>query len=129
QQERLRARQAERLRGLHIHDQLELGGLLDGKVGGFGALENLVHKDSRLAVQVGNVYPVADQATGFREVLAPDRREPLLGYELRNPASVGTEKIVLWECDGINPLLGHRRKDVLELVRSAHFESLKPHLE
>ena len=35
QQQRRRDRQAERLGGLEVDDQLELGGLLDGEVGGF----------------------------------------------------------------------------------------------
>jgi hypothetical protein len=35
--------EAERLRGLEIDDQLELGRLLDRKIGGFGALQNLVN--------------------------------------------------------------------------------------
>ena len=33
---------AQRLGGLEIDDQLEFGWLLDGKVGRFGAIENLV---------------------------------------------------------------------------------------
>jgi hypothetical protein len=37
QQERLRDRQAERLGGLEVDDQLELRGLLDGEVGGLCA--------------------------------------------------------------------------------------------
>jgi hypothetical protein len=41
-QDRLGDREAERLSGLEVNDELELGGLLDGKVGGFGALEDSV---------------------------------------------------------------------------------------
>ena len=40
QEQRRRDREAERLGGLEVDDQLELGGLLDGQVGGLGALEN-----------------------------------------------------------------------------------------
>ena len=42
-QHRLRDRQPQRLGGLEIDDQLELGGLLDGQVAGLGALEDFVH--------------------------------------------------------------------------------------
>src|SRR5690242_19596339 len=42
QQQCLRDRQTQGLRGLEIDDQFKLGGLLDGKVGGPGALEDLV---------------------------------------------------------------------------------------
>src|SRR2546425_12717603 len=42
-EQRLRDRQPERLRGPVVDDQLELGRLLDGKVGGLGTPEDLVH--------------------------------------------------------------------------------------
>jgi hypothetical protein len=41
-QDRLRNRHAERLRRLHVDDQLELGRLLDRQIGGLGALEDLL---------------------------------------------------------------------------------------
>src|SRR5262245_63624730 len=47
QQQRLRDRQTERFSGLHVEDQLELRGLLDGQVGRLGALEDLVHVGGR----------------------------------------------------------------------------------
>src|SRR5262250_1586945 len=40
---RRRNGESQRLHGLEVDDQLELGGLLDGKVGWFSALEYLVH--------------------------------------------------------------------------------------
>src|SRR5712691_6505204 len=43
QQQGLRDRQAERLRGLEVDDQLELGRLLHRQVGGLGALQDLIH--------------------------------------------------------------------------------------
>ena len=42
EEDRLRDREAERLRGLHVDHQLELRGLLDGQVAWFGTLEDLV---------------------------------------------------------------------------------------
>src|SRR5438128_12262232 len=42
-QQRLRNREPERLGGLEVDDQLELGWLLDGKIAGLGALENLAY--------------------------------------------------------------------------------------
>jgi hypothetical protein len=45
-----RDRQADLLRGLEIDHQFELGGLLDGKVGGLCAFENFIHV-SRGAVE------------------------------------------------------------------------------
>ena len=40
-EQRLRDGEPERLGGLEVDDQLELGGLLHGQVGGLGALEDL----------------------------------------------------------------------------------------
>ena len=42
QQDRLRDRQTERFGGLQVDDQLELRRLFDRKIGGLGALEDLV---------------------------------------------------------------------------------------
>ena len=44
-QQRRRDRQAEGLGGLEVDHQLELRGLLDGQIGGLGALEDLVDID------------------------------------------------------------------------------------
>src|SRR5436190_1712437 len=41
-QERLREREADGFRRLGVDDELELRGLLDGQIGGLGALEELV---------------------------------------------------------------------------------------
>ena len=43
QQDRRRNGEAEGVGGLQVDDKLELRGLLDGEVGGLGALENLVY--------------------------------------------------------------------------------------
>src|SRR5467141_1888068 len=64
-QERRRDRQAERLGGLHVDDQLELRGLLDGQVGGLGALEDLVHVGSGVAKKPSNVLSIGHKAPGF----------------------------------------------------------------
>ena len=53
QQQRRRDRQAERLGGLEVDDQLELGRLLDGEVGGLRALEDLVHEVGGAPVPFG----------------------------------------------------------------------------
>src|SRR5215510_6861175 len=65
-QHQRRDREAERLGGLEVDDQLEFCGLLDGKIAGLGPLEDLVHVaggDAPLyAVQVG---PVAHETAGL----------------------------------------------------------------
>jgi hypothetical protein len=47
-----RDREAERLGGLHIDDQLERGRLLDGQVARLGAFEDLVHEVGGAPMQV-----------------------------------------------------------------------------
>ena len=55
QEQRLGNREAESLGSLEIDDQLELGGLLDGEVGGFGALEDLVDIEGGPPIMVRHV--------------------------------------------------------------------------
>src|SRR5262249_23556388 len=61
-QQRRRDGQAEGLGGLEVDDQLELGGLLDGEVGGLGTLEDLVDKRCGAAIQTGCTVPVGHEA-------------------------------------------------------------------
>src|SRR5215831_10295479 len=53
------------LGGLKIDNQLELGGLLDGQVGGLGALEDLVHVGSGAPSQISAVHSIGHKAPGI----------------------------------------------------------------
>ena len=46
QQQRVRDCQAQRLGGLEVDDELELGGLLDRKIGGLGTFEDPVYENA-----------------------------------------------------------------------------------
>jgi hypothetical protein len=67
-EERLRDREPERLRGLEVDDQLELGRLLHGQVGGSGALEVLSTNRRALEATLGllgmmaNVFDSANRS-------------------------------------------------------------------
>src|SRR3989454_12164216 len=63
-QQRLRDRQAECFRGLHVDDQLERIRLLDGKVGGFGALEDAVPLARGLPCQFTLTRGVSQESAG-----------------------------------------------------------------
>src|SRR6266478_8134839 len=63
-EERNRYREAKRLGGLHVDDQLDLGGLLDRQVGGLLALENPASVDAGQTELVRTVASVAHQAAG-----------------------------------------------------------------
>ena len=58
QQERGRNREAECPGGSLVDDQVELGGLLDGEIGGLGALEDLVDLDSSATILLRDVCPI-----------------------------------------------------------------------
>src|SRR2546422_952071 len=58
-EQRLRDRQAECFGGLEVDDQLELRGLLDREVGGFGTPEDLVHIDGAAPDELAVIRAVA----------------------------------------------------------------------
>ena len=60
-QERRRDREAERLGGLEVDDQLELTGLLDGEVARLRALQDLVHVSDCPRVHAGQVRAIRDK--------------------------------------------------------------------
>src|SRR5258705_12454086 len=71
-QERRRNRQAEGLGRLEVDHQFELGGLLDGKIAGLGALEDLVDVAGGMAELVGVVTAIAGQAARFHILTGAD---------------------------------------------------------
>src|SRR5437870_1260698 len=60
-QDRLRHREAERLCGLEIDDQLESGRLLDRQIGGLGALEDLSSVSADQAIGSSEAGSIAEQ--------------------------------------------------------------------
>src|SRR5438128_3595364 len=70
-----RHRDAERLGGLEIDDQLHLGGLLHGKIAGLVALENPARINSDQSIRLRLVAAVADEAAGrSKSAVLVDRR-------------------------------------------------------
>src|SRR5215469_8125116 len=67
-QQRLGDRQAERLGGLGIDDQLERGGLLDREVPRLGTLQNLVHVAGGAVEEIGEARAIAYEGTGLSEL-------------------------------------------------------------
>src|SRR5690349_14134635 len=65
QQQRRRDRQAERLCGLQIDDQLELRGLLDGKIARLRALQDSVDKDGSSIATDRNARAVSQERAGL----------------------------------------------------------------
>ena len=75
QQQRRRDSEAERLGGLEVDHQLELRGLLDRKVGGLGAFQDLVDVYRCATNLIVKVDPVGDKSAAFRKMAGiADRR-------------------------------------------------------
>src|SRR5262249_42200310 len=74
--------QAQRLGGLEVDRQLELGGLLDGEIGRLGALQDLVDEHGDALLGVPRVLLVGHQATLLGEGAGGQhRRYSALGRE------------------------------------------------
>ena len=58
-----RNRQADLLRGFQVDDELKFLWLLDGQIGGFGTLKDLVHKNGGASVGFDPVCSVGHEAT------------------------------------------------------------------
>jgi hypothetical protein len=112
QQQGLRDRQAQRLGGLEVNDQLELGRLLDGEVGGLGTLEDSVRRTSRRAKRVrstAKLCAASDQGTFFdiphsRSIVADD-------VERIDPATYLESLLVKSIHDGLAFLQTRRARD------------------
>src|SRR5262245_37167414 len=104
-QDRLRDREAERLGGLEIDDQLELGGLLDGEIGGFCTFQDLVDVGCGAPGNVPTARPIRHEATDLRLLpLSAHRRQAALGCEVCDSCSVGTEERVRQDEERVRPL-------------------------
>jgi hypothetical protein len=60
------------LRGLEVDDELKLRRLFDGKIGGFGALENLVDERLSTAIVVNGARRILDQSSCLAISLWPN---------------------------------------------------------
>jgi hypothetical protein len=90
--QRLRDFQAERLRGVEVDDQLELGGLLDRQLARFRALEDLVHIDRGAPEEITVIRAVAHETASLHGLLQPGhRRQPVRNRQLGHALSVGEE--------------------------------------
>src|SRR5215813_4222744 len=88
----LRNRQAQRLGGLEVDHQLELRRLLNRKIFGLRALQDLVHEDRCSAPDVVDVSTIRDQAAGVDILSEPiHQRKSVLGRQFREPLSVRKE--------------------------------------
>src|SRR5262249_3910303 len=77
--------EAEGFRGLEVDDEVELGRLLHGQVGGLGPLEDLLHVAGGAAEELGDAGPVGHEPAHARELEeGVDRGDAVLRCQLRD---------------------------------------------
>src|SRR5215467_6714183 len=93
-QQRGRDRQAKRLGGLEVDDQLELRRLLYWYVSRFGPLQNLVDEDSATSPAVQKIRGIGHEAPSLdKDTIFIHGGEPVLDGELRSLIRImGTEE-------------------------------------
>src|SRR5262245_57153144 len=128
---RRRDREAEGLGGREVDDELELGGPLDGQVGRFGALEDLVRKGGVPPAHVMDVWPIGHETAGTYDELplVVDRRQPVLCRKLYEACSVRKDECRPKHDEAFSPVFLRLRKHSPQLVRASHLQRLKAHGE
>src|SRR5207245_9287375 len=119
-------RQSERLGGFEVDDQLELGGLFDGEVGGLCAFEDLVDVGCRASNLVVKVHRIGHEAACLNKLpLSPYRRYLALGREVHEGFSILSCQKTRGPEKRVGALPGHGDKGALEPARSSHLEWLQ----
>ena len=126
QQKGWRDRQTERLRSLEIEHELESGGLFDRKIGGPGALEDLVDIDGGSPDKVATEGSVGDEPTALHILpqLVHDG-QPILRREGNDPVDVTLMDGVGGHQERGGTTLLHCTKRRLELFAIAHLDRLQ----
>src|ERR1700740_1601556 len=84
-EQRWRNLEAERPGGLEVNKHLELGGLLNRKLGWFCTLEKLIDVGSSAPDQISDICSVGDETADIYEFSnSIERRQSLRGHELHN---------------------------------------------
>src|SRR5262249_33953638 len=124
-EERRRHFEPERLGGLEVDHQLELGRLQHRQIDWPGAFENSCRVDANLAVGVDGIYSVAHQATCcgiFTELV--DRRKHIVRCKDHKLATASIEEWIGRKDERCGSLLNHRSKGGVDLVISARMKDI-----
>src|SRR4026209_2523310 len=122
--------EADLLGGFQVDYQLELGGLLDGKVGGFCPFQNLIHIDGGALVQVGEIGPVGHETASLhKQAERIYRRQSIFCRELRDLHSTFNGNSVRQYDHSLWMSLTQSHKGIVDLIGSGHVLSLGNHLQ
>src|SRR5262252_10485282 len=87
--------EAERLSGLEIDDQLELGWLLDWQVCGLSTPENLVDISRGAEIKMRETHPVGHQTAGLDELSSDvNGGQPIACRQFDDHSGIGLEQAV-----------------------------------
>src|SRR2546425_8132801 len=110
-------RQAKRLSGLEVEEQLELVGSLHRQVGGLSTFEDLVHVGGEALELLHKVMRVGYEPPGlYRFSAVVYRGDPALDRKVHNALFVRTHEWASRHVESIRAFLTQRRKDPLEIV-------------
>src|SRR6266481_6720411 len=125
-QERRRDRQAEGLGGLEVDDELELGGLLDGKISWLGASENLIQIGGSPSRHLREIDSIAHETTLLNvQVVLIDCDDPMRGRKIDNVPSMRKHKGCRHHQDAVVAILYHPAESGGEFPRSVQDEGMK----
>jgi len=120
QQERLRDRQAKRLGGIQIDDEIEFGRLLDRDVAWLGPSQNLVNIVCGTAEQVEEVWSIRHQTSRFDgRPIALYRRQARIARQGVDASLVGEQDRIDTDVKSFRAVLELGEAALLEILRTA----------
>src|SRR5262249_50785544 len=121
---------AKRLGGLEVDDQFDFGGLLDGKISRFFALQNSAGVDAGQAVSVGSLAAIAHQTASSGELaVLVDRRHRVTEGERGELPAPGGEKRLGTDDEPTRAQLHQACEDLLEVAFAARVQHLEVEAE
>src|SRR4029077_791670 len=125
-EQRNRDRDAERLSGLEIEDQLDFRRLLDRQIGRFLALEDAAGIDAGQTICVANAGSVSYQTAGRRErAKLVDRRHRVTERQLGELWALIRKEWIAADHKRACPQLGHGCKDCIEIAAAARMQDME----
>ena len=125
QQQCLRDCESERFGGLEVDHQLEFRGLLNGEIGGLGALEDLVHVDRSTPLHLECIYSIGHESTWlnkYPELI--DCGNPMRGRQIDDGLSMHEHKGWRHHHYTLVVILPHAEESGGQVLRSAHDERM-----